>query len=70
VLVAAELCGIRDKFQSRRRAGDRRLAYGTNSIPKVDKLFGPGNAWVTAAKQLVPMTPPARLATCRQALLK
>ena len=29
------------------------LAYGTESIPKVDKIFGPGNAWVTAAKQLV-----------------
>ncbi len=29
------------------------LAFGTQSVPKVDKLFGPGNAWVTAAKQLV-----------------
>ncbi len=29
------------------------LAYGTESIPRVDKIFGPGNAWVTAAKQLV-----------------
>ncbi|MGA7305185.1 MAG: histidinol dehydrogenase [Rhodothermales bacterium] len=29
------------------------LAYGTDSIPKVDKVFGPGNQWVTVAKQLV-----------------
>ena len=29
------------------------MAYGTASIPKCDKLFGPGNAWVTAAKMLV-----------------
>jgi histidinol dehydrogenase len=29
------------------------MAYGTESIPKVDKIFGPGNAWVTVAKQLV-----------------
>jgi histidinol dehydrogenase len=29
------------------------MAYGTTSVPKVDKIFGPGNAWVTAAKQIV-----------------
>jgi histidinol dehydrogenase len=29
------------------------MAYGTASVPKVDKIFGPGNAWVTAAKQVV-----------------
>jgi histidinol dehydrogenase len=29
------------------------MAYGTATVPKVDKIFGPGNAWVTAAKQLV-----------------
>src|SRR5208282_472465 len=28
------------------------MAYGTESVPKCDKLFGPGNAWVTAAKLL------------------
>jgi len=31
------------------------MAYGTNSIKKVDKIFGPGNQYVTAAKQLVQM---------------
>lgn len=29
------------------------MAYGTKSVPKVDKIFGPGNSWVTLAKQLV-----------------
>ncbi len=29
------------------------LAYGTESLPRVDKIVGPGNAWVTAAKKLV-----------------
>ena len=29
------------------------MAYGTNEVPKVDKIFGPGNQWVTAAKMLV-----------------
>ena len=33
------------------------LAYGTETVPKVDKIFGPGNAWVTAAKQLVAADP-------------
>ena len=33
------------------------MAYGTSSVPKVDKIFGPGNAWVTAAKQLVAADP-------------
>ena len=33
------------------------MAYGTQSVPKVDKIFGPGNAWVTAAKQLVANDP-------------
>ena len=29
------------------------MAFGTESIPKVDKIFGPGNAWVTKAKQML-----------------
>ena len=29
------------------------MAYGTESVPKVHKIFGPGNSWVTAAKQYV-----------------
>ncbi|MGH8207560.1 MAG: histidinol dehydrogenase, partial [Steroidobacteraceae bacterium] len=33
------------------------MAYGTATVPKVAKIFGPGNAWVTAAKQLVAADP-------------
>lgn len=53
VLVAAELCGIETVFKVGGAQAIAALAYGTVSIPKVDKIFGPGNAWVTAAKQLV-----------------
>ncbi|MFO1408755.1 MAG: histidinol dehydrogenase [Steroidobacteraceae bacterium] len=53
VLVAARLCGIDTVFKAGGAQAIAALAYGTASIPKVDKIFGPGNAWVTAAKQLV-----------------
>lgn len=53
VLVAAELCGIETVFKVGGAQAVAAMAYGTQSIPKVDKIFGPGNAWVTAAKQLV-----------------
>src|SRR5438094_241792 len=53
VLVAAELCGIEAVFKVGGAQAIAALAYGTASVPKVDKIFGPGNAWVTAAKQLV-----------------
>ena len=57
VLVAAELCGIDTVFKVGGAQAIAALAYGTASIPKVDKIFGPGNAWVTAAKQLVSNDP-------------
>lgn len=53
VLVAAELCGIDTIFKVGGAQAIAAMAYGTASIQKVDKIFGPGNAWVTAAKQLV-----------------
>ncbi|HTY48289.1 MAG TPA: histidinol dehydrogenase [Steroidobacteraceae bacterium] len=53
VLVAAELCGIDTVFKVGGAQAIAALAYGTGSVPKVDKIFGPGNAWVTAAKQQV-----------------
>ena len=53
VLVAAELCGIETVFKVGGAQAIAALAYGAGSVPKVDKIFGPGNAWVTAAKQLV-----------------
>ncbi len=53
VLVAAELCGVDTVFKVGGAQAIAAMAYGTKSIPKVDKIFGPGNAWVTAAKQVV-----------------
>jgi histidinol dehydrogenase len=53
VLVAAQLCGIDTVFKAGGAQAIAALAYGTATIPKVDKIFGPGNAYVTAAKQLV-----------------
>jgi histidinol dehydrogenase len=57
VLAAAHLCGVRTVFKAGGAQAIAALAYGTGSIPKVDKIFGPGNAWVTAAKQQVAADP-------------
>ncbi len=57
VLVAAELCGVQQVFKIGGAQAIAAMAYGTDSVPKVSKLFGPGNAWVTAAKQLVAADP-------------
>ena len=53
VLVAARLCGIENVFKVGGAQAIAAMAYGTASVPKADKIFGPGNAWVTAAKQYV-----------------
>jgi len=53
VLVAARKAGIERVFKVGGAQAIAAMAYGTSSIPKCDKLFGPGNAWVTAAKLLV-----------------
>ena len=57
VLVAAKLCGIDTVFKVGGAQAIAALAYGTESIPKVDKIFGPGNAYVAAAKRLVAEDP-------------
>jgi histidinol dehydrogenase len=57
VLVAAQLCGIRQVFKIGGAQAVAAMAYGTASVPKVSKIFGPGNAFVTAAKQLVATDP-------------
>lgn len=57
ILVAAQLCGIDTVFKVGGAQAIAALAYGTETIPKVDKIFGPGNAWVTAAKQQVAADP-------------
>jgi histidinol dehydrogenase len=53
VLVAAHKAGATRIFKVGGAQAVAALAYGTDSIPKCDKIFGPGNAWVTAAKQAV-----------------
>lgn len=50
VLVAAKLCGVDRVFKVGGAQAVAAMAYGTATIPKVDKVFGPGNSWVTAAK--------------------
>lgn len=57
VLVAAQLCGIDTVFKVGGAQAIAAMAYGTESVPKVLKIFGPGNAWVTAAKQLAAADP-------------
>jgi histidinol dehydrogenase len=51
VVVAAQSCGVERIFKLGGAQAVAAMAYGTESVPKVDKIFGPGNAWVTAAKQ-------------------
>jgi histidinol dehydrogenase len=53
VLVAAARCGILDVFKLGGAQAIAAMAIGTKSIPRCDKLFGPGNAYVTEAKQQV-----------------
>jgi histidinol dehydrogenase len=53
VLVAARKAGIERVFKVGGAQAIAAMAYGTGTIPKCDKIFGPGNAWVTAAKMLV-----------------
>jgi histidinol dehydrogenase len=52
VLVAARMCGVERVFKVGGAQAIAAMAYGTQTIPKVDKVFGPGSAWVTAAKLL------------------
>jgi histidinol dehydrogenase len=53
LLAAAGLLGIGEIARIGGAQAIAALAYGTKSIPRVDKIFGPGNKYVTAAKQLV-----------------
>ncbi len=57
VLAAAALCGIRRVFTLGGAQAIAAMAYGTESVPKCDKLFGPGNAYVTEAKLQVSVDP-------------
>jgi histidinol dehydrogenase len=57
VLAAAHLCGIGRVFKLGGAQAIAALAFGSETVPACDKLFGPGNAYVTAAKQLVAAWP-------------
>lgn len=52
ILYAADLIGIDKIIKAGGAQAIAALTYGTESVPKVDKIFGPGNQYVTAAKQL------------------
>lgn len=53
ILYAAQCCGIRSIFKVGGVQAIAAMAYGTETVPEVDKIFGPGNQYVTLAKQLV-----------------
>jgi len=53
ILFAAQLAGITKIFKAGGAQAIAAMAYGTETIPKVYKIFGPGNQYVTSAKQLI-----------------
>lgn len=55
ILYAAQKVGVTEIYRCGGAQAIAAMAYGTGSIKKVDKIFGPGNQYVTAAKQLVQM---------------
>jgi len=57
VLVAAARAGVSNVYKVGGAQAIAAMAYGTSSIPKVRKIFGPGNAWVTSAKTIVSTDP-------------
>lgn len=57
IVYAAALCGVRRIFRLGGAQAIIAMAYGTASVPRVLKIFGPGNQYVTAAKRLVAADP-------------
>ncbi len=57
IYYAAKKCGIDSIVKVGGAQAIASLAYGTKTVPKVYKIFGPGNSWVTIAKQLVAKDP-------------
>ncbi|MFP3860358.1 MAG: histidinol dehydrogenase [Bacteroidales bacterium] len=55
ILYAAKVNGIEQIYRIGGAQAIAAMAYGTESVPRVDKIFGPGNSYVTLAKQLVSM---------------
>lgn len=56
ILYAAKIAGVKKIFKLGGVQAIGAMAYGTETVPKMYKIFGPGNQFVTAAKQLVSMT--------------
>jgi histidinol dehydrogenase len=56
ILYAASVSGINCVYSVGGAQAIAAMAYGTESIPRVDKIFGPGNQWVTMAKQIAAST--------------
>lgn len=57
ILAAARICGVDRVFCAGGAQAVAAMAYGTETIPRCAKIFGPGNAWVTEAKQQVSQDP-------------
>ena len=57
ILAAAHLCGIKEVYKAGGAQAIAALSYGTESIPGVAKIFGPGNAYVAMAKSLAAREP-------------
>lgn len=53
IIYAAKVCGIEEIYKVGGAQAIAAMAYGTESLPRVDKIFGPGNRFVTCAKQMV-----------------
>lgn len=56
ILWTAQLCGVTHIYKVGGAQAIAAMAYGTETVPKVDKIFGPGNRYVTTAKQLLGLT--------------
>ncbi len=56
ILYAAQLCGVETIYQAGGAQAIAAMAFGTETIPATDKIFGPGNAYVTEAKRQVSQT--------------
>ena len=57
ILYVAQQCEVHRVFKLGGAQAIAAMAYGTGSVPRVDKIFGPGSRWVAAAKQLAAMEP-------------
>ena len=53
ILYAASVCGVDEIYRIGGAVAVAAMAYGTQTVPKADKIFGPGNAYVTEAKQQI-----------------